>query len=595
MCGIAGILSNNRKINWSGCLKEMTDLLAHRGPDDQGFYSDLQSGIFLGHRRLSIIDLSEQGRQPMFNEDGNIAVIFNGEIYNYKELRSGLINRGHRFQSNSDTEVIVHGYEDEGEDYIKKLRGMFTIAVWNRDEQKLVLARDRLGIKPLYYIDGPDFFAFGSEVKAFLPLKRINWKMELDPDSVRLIIAFPFIPDSEKTILKGVKKLPPGYIFTVSNRGIKNLRPYWKLEKKEEYCNLLFNEAKDYLEELLLDTVKLHLQADVPVGIMLSGGVDSSVIAALAKKAAPGEVQTFTISLTNPELDETRFAKQAADHIGSRHNTIEIDSGAVIEEMNKAVWYFDDLSTMDAAIYSTYVIGKKIREYGIKVLLVGEGADEIFGGYTWFGLSQLPFNLLPGFLRNTLYHYVITRVITRPYFWPYLNLINSEIKSYMEENIFSGISRFEITRQLPNNYLVKVDKATMAVSLEARVPYMDHKVVEFVYSLPSSYKLKGRYFSLKKPNEKYLLREIAKDYIPYQISQRKKKGGMFLVDEFVYNNLDAIRGYLFDKRSISGSVFSKRELNRLFSDNNIGFIKKEKETLLWRLYILEVWANLYLY
>lgn len=594
MCGIAGVLSPNKSIDWAGCVKEMTDFLIHRGPDAQGFYSDPEKGIFLGHRRLSIIDLSEQGKQPMFSEDGGIAVVFNGEIYNYKDLQLELIKKGHKFISQTDTEVIVHGYEEEGENYIKRLRGMFALAIWDNQRRKLVLARDRLGIKPVYYFNRPDCFVFASEVKAFLPLKKIGWTAELDPLSLRFILAFPFIPDNERTILNGVKKLPPGHILTFGLGEKSNLQPFWKLEKKEEYSNLSFLEAKDFLEELLLDTVRLHLQADVPVGVMLSGGLDSSVVAALTKKVATKDVQTFTIGLSNSRLDETRYAREVADHIVSQHHTIEIDSSAVIEEINKAIWLFDDLSTMDSAIYSTYIIGKKIRDYGIKVLLVGEGADEIFGGYTWFGLSQLPFNLLPGFLRNTLYHYVITRVITRPYFWPYLNLINSEIKSYMEEDIFSGISRFEITRQLPNNYLVKVDKATMAASLEARVPYVDHRVVEFVYSLPSSYKLKGRYFSLKKSNEKYLLREVAKDYIPYQISQRKKKGGMFLVNEFVYNNLDAIRGYLFDKRSISSSIFTKRELNRLFSDNNIGFIKKEKETLLWRLYVLEVWAKLYL-
>lgn len=594
MCGITGIFSYSNNVDWTGCVKEMTDILAHRGPDTQGFHVDQGNGIFLGHRRLSIIGLNEQGRQPMFNEDKDIAIVFNGEIYNYKYLRTELIDHGHRFISNTDTEVIVHGYEDEGEEYIKKLRGMFGLAIWDNRKKKLILARDRLGIKPLYYMEGRDYFTFASEAKAFLPFKKYNWNMELDPDCVRLIIAFPFIPDNRRTIVKGVNKLPPGHILTILKDGGRKLHPFWKLEEQERYSNLSFDEAKECFEELFLNTVKLHLQADVPVGIMLSGGVDSSVVAAFAKKVARKEVQTFTIGLSNPKLDEKRFARQVADHIVSQHHTIEIDPKAVIEEMNRIIWYFDDLSTMDAGIYSTYLIGKKIREYGIKVLLVGEGADEIFGGYSWFGLSQMPFNLLPGFLRNSLYHYLITRIITYPIFWPYLNLINREIKSYIERDIFSGISRFEITRQLPNHYLMKVDKATMAVSLEARVPYVDHKVVEFAYSIPASYKLKGRRFSMGEPNEKYLLREVSKDYIPEPISRRKKKGGMFLVDEFVYSNLNTIKDYLLNPRSISRTIFSTKELNRLFCNSDIGFVQKQKETLLWRLYVLEVWANHYL-
>ncbi len=592
MCGIFGIIGKEKNRDFGVQLKSMANLLKHRGPDAEGFYIDKKDGVYLGHRRLSIIDLSQNANQPFYNETHNICLISNGEIYNFKELRKMLQQEGHRFISNSDSEVIIHGYEEWGLECVEKLRGAFAFAIWDFKKKRLILARDRMGIKPLYYIDGKNYFAFASEAKAFLGLNGC-WSAEINRESLELLLGFPFIPNNN-TLLEGVKKVPPAH-FLIFEQSRITFKRYWELRKKEQFTSLSLSEAALKLEGLLLESVKLRLQADVPIGILLSGGLDSSLIAALAKKISPTEMHTYTVGHDHP-WDERKFAARVSKHIKSIHHSIQLDPLEVTNRIEELMWYFDGLSTLDGGIFSTYLISEKVKEHGVKVLLVGEGGDEVFGGYSWFGLSQLPFKLLPQNLRNVLYYYATNRLLLSKRFFRNVSHLSKKIKELKEKDIFRQIASFELLCQLPNSYLMKTDKATMANSLEARVPYLDHKVVEFAYSLPRQYKIYGNWFNMKKANEKYILREIAKKYLPNEIVMRKKRGFPLPIPQVLKSNMDKIRGYLLSHNSLALSLFSRKKIESLFNFKTCLYspIEKEKEALLWKLYLLEVWHNLYI-
>lgn len=592
MCGLAGIIGCEKNRDFGVQLKSMVNLLKHRGPDAEGFFVNRKDGVYLGHKRLSIIDLSVNANQPFYNESRDLCLVCNGEIYNFKELKKLLCGRGHRFISNSDSEVIIHGYEEWGEECVEKLRGAFAFAIWDFKKKRLILARDRMGIKPLYYIDKKDYFAFASEAKAFLGLNGC-WSAEINRESLELLLGFSFIPNNN-TLLEGVKKIPPAH-FLILEQGRITFKRYWKLRKNEQFTNLSFSEAAQKLEELLSESVKLRLQADVPIGILLSGGLDSSLIAALAKKVSPSNVHTYTVGYDHP-WDERKFAIQVSKHIKSTHHSIQLHPLEVTDRIEELIWHFDGLSTLDAGIFSTYLISEKVKDFGVKVLLVGEGGDETLGGYSWFGLSQLPFKLLPQNLRNTLYYYATNRLLFSKRFFRNVSYFNKRMKEFKENDIFRQIASFELLYQLPNSYLMKVDKATMANSLEARVPYLDHKVVEFTYSLPRQYKIRGNWFNMKKANEKYILREVAKRYLPNEIAMRKKRGFSLPIPQVLKSNIDKIRGYLLSGNSLALSLFSRREIENLFNFKTRLYspIEKEKEVLLWKLYLLEVWNKLYI-
>ncbi len=592
MCGIVGIIGHEKNRDCAEQCYAMADLIKHRGPDAEGFFRSKEDDVHLGHKRLSIIDLSKNANQPFYNEAHDICLVFNGEIYNFKELRNALQQKSHQFISDNDSEVIVHGYEEWGLECIEKLRGAFAFAIWDSKKKRLILARDRMGIKPLYYINGKDYFAFASEAKAFLGLKGC-WSAEIDRESLELLLGFPFIPNNN-TLLKDVKKCPPAH-YLILEQGRITFKRYWKLRKNGEFTNLSFSEAAQRLEELLSESVKLRLQADVPIGILLSGGLDSSLIAALARKTSPREIHTYTVGHDHP-WDERKFASRVSKHIKSIHHSIQLDPLEVTDRIEELIWHFDGLSTLDGGILSTYLISEKVKEYGVKVLLVGEGGDEIFGGYSWFGLSQLPFKLLPSNLRNVLYYYAANRLLFSKRFFRNVSYFDKKMKEFEENDIFRQIASFELLHQLPNSYLMKTDKATMANSLEARVPYLDHKVVEFAYSLPRQYKICGSWFNMKKANEKYILREISKKYLPDEIRMRKKRGFSLPVPQVLKSNMDKIRGYLLSSDSLALSLFPRKTIERLFNFKTRLYspIEKEKEALLWKLYLLEVWNKLYI-
>ena len=556
MCGIFGIIESEKNRDFGVQLKSMANLLKHRGSDAEGFYIDKKDGVYLGHRRLSIIDLSQNANQPFYNETHDTCLISNGEIYNFKELKDNLQQKGHRFISDNDSEVIVHAYEEWGLECVAKLRGTFAFAIWDLKKKRLILARDRMGIKPLYYIDGKDYFAFASEAKAFLGLKGC-WSAEINRESLELLVGFPFIPN-DNALLKGVKKVPPAH-FLIFEQGRITFKRYWKLTKNEQFTNLSFLEAAQKLEELLLESVKLRLQADVPIGILLSGGLDSSLIAALAKKVSPTDMHTYTVGHDHP-WDERKFAIQVSKHIKSIHHSIQLDPLEITNRIEELMWHFDGLSTLDGGIFSTYLISEKIKDFGVKVLLVGEGGDETLGGYSWFGLSQLPFKLLPQNLRNVLYYYATNRLLFSKRFFKNVSHLSKKMKAFKENDIFRQIASFELLCQLPNSYLMKTDKATMANSLEARVPYLDHKVVEFTYSLPRQYKMCGSWFNMKKANEKYILRKIARKYLPNEIAIRKKRGFSLPIPQVLKSNMDKVKGYLLSHNSLALSLFHRKKI-----------------------------------
>jgi len=590
MCGIAGIIAKNPNPDFEGVIKSMMSVLKHRGPDGGGFFIDKANGVFLGHRRLSIIDLSDKASQPMFNENKQLALVFNGEIYNYVELRDALLKKGHQFISSTDSEVLLHGWEEWNWGLLDRINGMYAFCIYDRAKKELLLVRDNIGIKPLYYIDKPELFAFASESRAFYSLGKNLWGPELNEDMLRQMLVFQYVVDTEKTIYSDVKKLKPGH-YLHYKEGRFEVKPYWTLIANDLLTGISFEEAINRCDEQLKKTVAHQLRSDVPVGVMLSGGLDSSLIAAIAKKHS-NKVRTFTATFGH-KLDEGMYANRCAQYLGTEHTELQIDPLSINDKIEQIIRSYDDLSTFDGSIFTIYLMAEKIRKFGIKVLLVGEGADEVFGGYSWFGLSQFPFRFMPSVLRSSIYHYAISRQFSGHDSFRHTSYLNNIIKSFGESDIFRQVSRFEITHQLPNHFLMKVDRGTMAHSLEARVPYLDKDLVELVFSLKAAYKLKGRTFNFSKTNEKYVQREVAKRYLPQDIYSRKKRGFSIPMELVLKSNMAKVRDYVLNPQALSRGYFSKKQLEGLFNFKNVLYspIHKQKEFILWRLFLLEVWKK----
>lgn len=590
MCGITGIICKKEKLDLRAKIIEMTNVLKNRGPDGEGYFEDRSEGVYLGHRRLSIIDLSEKANQPMFNEDKNLVLVFNGEIYNYIELRDELLSKGHIFSSQTDSEVLLHGWEEWGVSLLDKLNGMFAFCIYDKVKNETLLVRDHIGIKPLYYLDSPDLFAFASEARAFYPLRNSFSDLCINERILEQSFLFQFVVDREATIYHAVKKLPAGHFLKFKNSKFE-IKPYWRLQENSRFNDMTFSNAVEECDAQINRIVKWQLRSDVPVGILLSGGLDSSLVTAVAKKNT-SIVNTYTAAF-NHKLDERTYARRCAQSIGTNHTEFNIDPLSINNRIEEIIKYFDDLSSFDGAIFTVYLMAEKIREYGVKVLLVGEGSDEIFGGYSWFGLSQFPFYHLPRLLRNSIYHYALSRQYSGRGILKHIFLLDKIIKSFGEDDIFRQISRFEVMFQLPNHLLMKVDRATMAHSLEARVPLLDKELVEFAFSLPQRYKLKGRAFDFFKTNEKLVLREVAKRYLPQLIYSRKKRGFSIPMELVLKSNKDKVRDYVLNHSGFPRRFFSAKELESLFEFKNSLYSPqhKQKEFLLWRLFLLEVWRQ----
>jgi len=565
MCGIFGFTGKKD----SKYLQEMAKALFHRGPDDQGFYED--DRISLGQKRLSIIDLSPNGRQPMTNEDSTIWVTVNGEIYNYKGLRAELSSLGHLFRSSSDSEVAVHAYEEYGEEFPLKLEGMFALALWDSRKRKLILARDRIGIKPLYYTQTASRLIFASEIKAIL--RDASIKREVNEASFWCYLAFQCDITNE-TMFKGIYKLEPGSMLILENNELV-IKRYWSLSEGR-----FEKTSEDQVATALVNAVSSHLVSDVPVGVLLSGGLDSSSIVAIMHEHGVKNIETFTVGFGQPD-DEFKDAKLVAERFKTSHHELLIEAGDLKNLLNNMIWHMDE-PIADGGAIATYLASKKVREF-VKVVLVGEGGDETLGGYNWYKLASFPLSLLPQTVKKRIYFYFTTfykSACPEPF-----NALSARFKP--GKDFLNKMSFFEINNILPNSLLMKVDKMTMAHSLEARVPFLDHNFVRTALGLPANKRISA--FSTKK-----FLRRYMSGRLPESIIKKKKHGFILPIDRWLKNELkEFAKDILLSKEACYRSYFSKNIGEDLF-DEKKGLPAIENNSLIWKLLVFEIWHKEYI-
>jgi asparagine synthase (glutamine-hydrolysing) len=627
MCGISGKLyfdparSVEREV-----LERMNAVLAHRGPDDAGIYCD--GPIGLAHRRLSIIDLSPAGHQPMSNEDDTIWIVFNGEIYNFQSLRPDLLHRGHRFRSNTDTEVILHLYEEHGTDCLRFLRGMFAFALWDGPRRQLFLARDRLGKKPLSYQQDAQGLRFASEVKAILQDSEVTARP--DPVGISHYLTYGYVPGSGSAFL-GVRKLPPGHYLTWRD-GRTDVVRYWRLRRdqkqerpEEEWCQ----EILARLEE----AVRLRMISDVPLGAFLSGGIDSSAVVALMSRAGAGPVKTFSIGFEEPEYDELKYARQVAERFGTEHHELVVrpDAAAILP---KLAWQFDE-PFADSSAVPTYYVAQMTRQY-VTVALNGDAGDESFGGYDRYvaNLLAASFDRWPG--AGLLRHAIRSGLHLLPHRGTRTSLLYrgrrflDGLTETPERRYARWFCHFHDDRKaelctpeflaaggedalevllaayresdapdfgdatlgvdaglyLPDDLLVKVDIASMAHSLEARSPFLDHEFMEFAATIPFELKVRGRV-------KKYILKRALAGLLPERILHRPKMGFGVPIDHWLRHELREVAyETLLGSRAASRGYFQVRTVRRMLDEHMQG--KAGWHYLLWNLLMLELWHRTYI-
>ena len=625
MCGICG------KYSPTGVepkeLSHMLDSIAHRGPDDSGSY--VRGKIGLGNRRLSIIDL-HSGKQPISNEDGTIWVVYNGEMYNFPRLRAQLESKGHVFRTNSDTEAIVHLYEDFGEHCVEHIGGMFAFALWDEKQQKLLLARDRIGQKPLFYAqDGSDFL-FGSEIKSILALQKRT--SELDPLAMHDYLSLRFIAPP-RTIFKGIQKLPPAHTLVYQNGQI-TLRRYWQLSFREK---LTISEAEilEALSEQLKRTVDSHLLSDVPVGAFLSGGLDSSMIVAVLARDLGLKPQTYSIGVEESDFDETPYARMVAEHYHTDHIEERVATN-LIQSLPKMIWHLDEPSDPIAAcMYQAARLASK----HVKVVLGGDGGDELFAGFDrYVGNRYIDmYSHMPRALRKGLMGPMLGRLsdsftyksMTQKLRWVHhLSMQSTAAGQYAEATCFfrftheekhtlygdqlwkelgtrnSALSIIEpfnnaeaddlldrmlytdfVTR-LPEHSLMLTDRMTMAHGIEARSPFLDHELVEFLAKVPASIKVQNN-------QPKYLMRKLAADYLPNSILNREKQGFMLPIAYWFRTDLfPLVSQTLENSYFVKDGWFKKESIQNLLTEHRNN--RHDHHVRLWMLLNLELWHQLYI-
>ena len=620
MCGICGILNADESMALDpDVLRAMNQTLIHRGPDGGDIYHNHYIGM--GHRRLSIIDI-DSGKQPLSNEDGTVWVSFNGEIYNYLELIPGLKAKGHQFRTKSDTEVLVHLYEEKGIDMLADLRGMFAFSIWDEKNKRLFIARDRVGKKPLYYYNSPGkHFIYGSEIKALLASNLIP--REVNYKALDQYLSFLYVPTPE-SIFAGIKKLPAGHYLTVEN-GKLNIEQYWDLQfsspqepyKSEEYYSEKF-------EEILTEAVKIRLRSDVPLGAFLSGGIDSSAIVSVMSDINPGKVETVSIGFSEDEYNELPYAKQISELFNCHYNEIIVTSETkdIIPEL---IGFFDE-PFADPSFIPTYYVSKGTRQK-VTVALSGDGGDETLAGYSRHSIELLEHKLrkftrfLPSSILAKLYqilpegtkgrnilgdlscapdeaaarkHYnvLFTHLQKKQLYMN--NLMHSDFSERFRKlyngssanNILDKILHLDVKTYLTDDILVKVDRMSMAVSLECRAPLLDHKLLEFLATVPPDLKLNNG-------TTKYLLKKLLRKKVPSTILDRKKQGFRLPIEVWLKNELkefteDIILGKTFHDRGLFNRVF----VEKMWSDFITG--RRDYAHHIWQLLILEVWFQKYI-
>jgi len=615
MCGIAGYY--DKKHNASPIIiNGMLSRIKHRGPDECGIYIHKHFGF--GNVRLSIIDIAG-GQQPMPNEDLSLWIVFNGEIFNYLELRNELELRGHHFRSYSDTEVIIHLYEEFGKDCLSKLNGQFAFSIWNKNKQELFLARDRVGIRPLYYYNSPDLFVYGSEIKAIFEHPKVNREISLEGISETFTFWTTITPN---TIFKEIKECPPGH-FIIFQKGKVDIQKYWELNfaTEENYYNGGFEDAQLEFDALIRDSIKLRLRADVPVAAYLSGGIDSSATTAYIKEMEPNVLQTFSIGFTESEFDESYYQKVASKYFETKHLGFECTSKEVAENFPKVVWHAETslLRTSPSPMFS---LSKKVRENNVKVVITGEGADELLAGYNIFKenrirhfWSKYPDSRIRPLLLKKLYPYIpalqsaSTNVLKMFFAYKltetgspiYSHLLrwknSSNIIKHLHPDVLKKLSSFDPYTNLLNNLEGKIqnidplakaqyiettiflsgyllssqgDRMGMANSVEGRYPFLDHRIIEFCASLPPDYKLKGL-------NEKVLLKSVMKGRLPGEILERSKQAYRAPIhSSFLGNNSpEFVKSILSNNKLRDYGIFNPESVFKLL--NRIQSGKEQSE------------------
>ncbi|MBN2030717.1 asparagine synthase (glutamine-hydrolyzing) [bacterium] len=625
MCGICGILYRDGiRQPEASILKKMCHTLVHRGPDDEG--QVILNHVGLGMRRLSIIDLTG-GHQPLSNEDESIWIVFNGEIYNYRELRAELEKSGHMFRTKSDTESILHGYERWGIRICEKLNGMFGFGLWDHHQKKLFLARDRLGIKPLYYYQDEEKFVFGSEIKAILQAPNIH--RDIDLLALNNYLTFEYIP-SPRSIFKHIRKLPPGHWLSW-HEGQVQIKPYWRLSPQvipwDEH------EARLRLFELLEDSVRLRLVSDVPLGAFLSGGIDSSIIVSLMAGLVKEPVKTFSIGFKESSYNELTYARAVARKYNTDHHEFTIEAKA-LDLTEKLIKQFDE-PFGDFSIFPTYLVSKMARDF-VTVVLSGDGGDELFAGYDTYRahcFDRRFYHRLPKIVKSRIFELLAKRLPPTDKKKGVINsykrfiqgtrlpksLYHARWMVFLQElerqNLFSDhvletirqtdpydfifqyssmvdgqddVTRtgyIDVNTYLVDDILVKVDRMSMANSLEARVPYLDHRVVEFTFTLPPDLKLKGG-------DSKILLKKTFWDHLPREVKNRDKQGFSIPIKNWIRNDLKPMMLDLLSPNRIEKQGFFNSEyVSHLIDEHLKG--KENHSHQLWALIVFEQWYDLY--
>ncbi len=629
MCGIAGFVGiDNKKL-----LRDMCYTIAHRGPDDSGYFID--GSISLGHRRLSIIDLAS-GHQPIHNEDESVWITYNGEIYNYLVLKKELEALGHRFYTDTDTEVIVHAYEEYGEKCVEKLRGMFAFALWDSDKKQVLLARDRMGIKPLYYYFDGERLIFASEIK---PILLCGVPRFLNYNALHSYLAYRFVL-GESTILRGINRLSPGHTLLWKDGKI-SINKFWDLEMVPGNNDLDYYQ-KNFLR-LFKDSVRIRLMSEVPLGAYLSGGIDSSSIVAVMSNLLDDPVKTFSVGFGDLDFDEVEYAQVVSEHFNTDHHEFIVEPKS-IELFPNVVWHYEE-PIADPALFPTYLLSEKAKKY-VTVVLTGEGGDELFAGYEQYKIMTLADrygSFFPRFSKTQLLPCIVNKtppiILDKLFRYSsslgeegikrftqfmanqgdkgkeYLTLISifneDEVEQLYDEKIKTNISKV-LSRDLNNNYfkgyktgdllnrllylesktslpdhlLMKVDKMTMAHSIEARVPFLDHVLAEFSATLPQKLKLYGM-------NDKFILRKAMSELLPPSVLKRNKQRFFVPIHKWLGNESRELALDILDNNSIKRrGYFNYGPIRRMFEKFDGSKLYYSRQ--LWSLLSFEIWYRTFL-
>ncbi len=626
MCGICGFVRLGNQRASDSALLEMNQRIMHRGPDDAGTLVSDAAGLAM--RRLSIVDI-KTGHQPLSNEDRNIWIVFNGEIYNHLELRGEMLARGHTYRTHSDTESIVHLYEEYGPDCVQHLRGMFAFVIWDKLRNKLFAARDRLGIKPFYYRLQDGAFIFGSEIKALLAYPGV--RAEFNPGVLAEYLAFGYVV-GEETLFSGIRKLPAGHTLELSEDGTVNIRRYWDLSVAEDPEPRPRSYYVQRYRELLEDAVSSHLMSDVPLGVFLSGGLDSSAVAALTAKSRREPIQTFSVGYSEQAYSELPYARIVSDRIRSQHHEVQVTRQQFFESLPDVIWHEDEPVCWPSSV-ALYHLAKLAREH-VTVVLTGEGSDETLAGYTrypwtvWNARMDSIYrgvtpSALRAFVREQIHSARLGATLRRKLEHTCLGRDGASWPSFYFDNFYSAFSAAEQRQLLSpdfqaypdsaytgsmavwerslgtllkrllytdiNTYLVellmKQDQMSMAASIESRVPFLDHPLVEFAAQIPSSYACKGL-------EGKSILKSAVEDLLPRSIIHRRKMGfptpwSGWLAGE----QLQELENLLLEPRSVQRNLFQKDAICQLFAEHRT--CSRDNSNRIWRLLNLELWFRVF--